>query len=84
MDEHKKIAGFVSDMDFKRSRPVSADIKNQFSDMSGELSELRKRLNKLCLRLWHAEEKNDYRSLTQEKAREELALIRDSIDRLLK
>lgn len=83
MDEIKKTADIVSNMDFSRRKPVSPGNKQQTKQLLNEVSELKKKIDKLNLLLWHAVERNDYRSFTSSDAKESLIQIKQDIERIL-
>lgn len=74
----------VASMEFDRKKPVSRQTKQDVANLYDSLSDVLVRLNKLRLSLWHAQEKSDYRAVSIEQAREELASARDELDDALK
>ena len=85
MDEMKaRIADMVSSMDFDRKRPVSKQTKQDIADLHNSLGDVLTRLDKLRLSLWHAQEQSDYRAVSVDQVKEELAKARDELDEALK
>ncbi len=79
-----RIADMVSSMDFDRKKPVSQQTKQDVAELHDSLSEVLQRLDKLRLSLWHAQEESDYRTVSIDQVREELARARDELDEALK
>jgi cell shape-determining protein MreC len=85
MDESKaRIADMVSSMDFERKKPVTNQTKLDVNELSNSLTEVRKRLDKLSLSLWHAQDKSDYRAISVDQVKEELAKAREELDEALR
>lgn len=85
MDEMKaRIADMVASMEFDRKKPVSKQTKQDVANLHDSLGDVLARLDKLRLSLWHAQEKSDYRGVSIEQVREELAKARDELDEALK
>ena len=85
MDEMKaRIADMVSSMEFDRKKPVSKQTKQDVANLHDSLGDVLARLDKLRLSLWHAQEKSDYRAISVDQVREELAKARDELDEALK
>lgn len=84
MDETKKrIAEVVDGVALTRRPRASKSEKEAFADMSREVSAVKSALDKLCLRLWHACNKNDYHSLSLEEAKAELSTITESLNEII-
>jgi len=85
MDETNQIIeDMVSDMRFKRRKPVTKQTKQEMAALYDALGAVLGRMNKLHLALWHAQEKSDYHSTNLQDAMQELRQIRDEIDKVLK
>ena len=85
MDEMKaRIADMVSSMEFDRKKPVTKQTKQDVADLHDSLGDVLSRLDKLRLSLWHAQESRDYRSISVDQVKEELAKARDELDDALK
>jgi hypothetical protein len=84
MDDIKdKIADMVKDMCFERKRPVTKQQKAAYTVLAARLAEIIADLNRLRLRLWHADEKRDYHSLSLYEAEDILKKARQDLDCLL-
>ena len=80
MDEvREKIADITADMNFERRTRVSEAQKQQMRRLLDNLSEAKKRVDKLHLRLWYAQNSGDYHSLSAEEAEREIEEIRKGL-----
>lgn len=83
-DTQKKIAQMVESMRFERNAAVPHETKIMTAALLQKLEQPVADMNKLRLRLWHAAEKNDYRSLTLDNAKSELERIHAQIGAIIK
>ena len=77
------IANMVSDMRFDRKKRVSKKTKAEYSALQNKLETTIKDLRKLHVRLWHADYKKDYHSLSLDEAECILKEIKKDIDSIL-
>lgn len=82
-DVKERIAQILSGVSLDRKTRATKEEKEAFLKLSGQVDGLRKDIDKLNLRLWHACYKNDYHSLSLDAAREELINIKAKIDDVL-
>ena len=73
MQTEQKIAQLLSELQFERRRPVTRVQRQEYAALQKEVDEVRRCLNALHLRLWHAQQRRDYHSLSLEEARGILA-----------
>lgn len=71
-------------MRFERNAAVPSQTKVMTAALLQKLERPAADMNKLRLRLWHAVEKKDYRSLTLDDAKSELERINAEIDAIIK
>lgn len=81
-DTRKLIAEMTSGLDFERKPRVTKQEKEQYAALKGAVACVKKDIDKLNLRLWHACYKGDYRSLSMEQAKQELKRIRENIEEI--
>ncbi len=79
----EQIADIVKDINFKRRPRVSKQKKTEHSALKQDIDAVSCKLDLLRLRLWHAEYKSDYHSLTMEEATQILNEARHCIDDIL-
>lgn len=82
--ENEKVAQILSALDFDRKRPVTSAQKKSYAQLLQSVDDVRQRLNKLHLRLWHASSRRDYHSLSLEDTREMLGDIARQIEAISK
>lgn len=83
MDEIKKrIADMTGGMDFERKPRATKKDKEDYSELKDSVAGIKRDIDKISLRLWHACSKGDYRSLSIEEAKMELLRITESIDEI--
>lgn len=80
----EQIADMVKNMRFERKKPVGKKTKAVYSELQNKLGSIKNDLSKLSLRLWHAEYKSDYHSLSLSEAEGILEEIQKDIDTILK
>lgn len=73
--ENQKIEHVLSTLNFDRKRPATAAQKAAYAALQKDVDDVRQRLNKLHLQLWHAVNHHDYHSLSLEDARQTLGDI---------
>lgn len=78
--DEDKVAGIINALDFDRKRPMASAQKDAYSRMQKDVNDVRLRVNKLHLRLWHAVNQHDYHSLSLEETREALQDIAKHIE----
>ncbi len=84
MDEiRKQITDMTAGMDFERKPRASKQEKEDYAALENMAAVIKKDIDKLCLRLWHACNKGDYRSLSIDEAKKELLRIKETIDGLI-
>lgn len=84
MDEVKqRISEILDGVSLDRKARATKKEKEEFTKLSAQVAGLKKDIDKLSLRLWHACYKNDYHSLPPEAAREELRRIKHNIDTVI-
>ncbi len=84
MDEVKeRIAKIVGGVNLEKKARATKKEKETFASLKDEMGAIKKDIDKLSLRLWHACYKNDYHSLSAGEARELLGQVRDKIDVIL-
>lgn len=76
----QKIADIVADMRFERRKPVSRSEKADYKALKSEISSVLLDLERLHLRLWHANKQHDYRSLSLAQAKESIAQLAERLD----
>ena len=70
MDEtQNKIASMVSNLSFDRKARATKKEKAAYFELKDDLGKVKKKIDKLHLRLWHCEYKNDYHSLSLDEAK---------------
>ena len=82
-NEKQMIADMIKNMCFERKKPAGKHIKAEFAAMESAIGTITDELNKLHLRLWHAVNKGDYRSLSLEEATAQLEEIQQRIEDIL-
>lgn len=83
MDEiRERIADMTQGMDFERKPRATKKEKEDYAAFADSVAGIKSDIDKLSLRLWHACNKNDYRSLPVEEAKQELKRIKASIDEI--
>lgn len=81
MDEmRKRIADMTRGMDFERKPRATKKEKEDYAALENSVAGIKKDIDKLGLRLWHARHKGDYRSFSIEEANKELQRISRVID----
>jgi hypothetical protein len=78
--ENQKIEEILSTLNFDRKRPATAAQKAAYERLQKDVNNIRLRLNKLHLQLWHAVNHHDYHSLSLEEARQTLDNIAGYIE----
>lgn len=84
MQTEQKIAQLLSELQFERRRPVTLTQRQQYAALQKEVDEVRRSLDALHLRLWHAQQRRDYHSLSLEEARGILAKAAERLGALSK
>lgn len=84
MDETKTlIADITQCMDFERKPRATKQEKEDYVALREAVADIKRDIDKLNLRLWHACYKNDYHSFLKEEAMRQLQRIRMDIDEIL-
>jgi hypothetical protein len=84
MDETKKrIADMTCGMDFEKKPRASKKEKEEYAALESSTAGIKKDIDKLSLRLWHACNKGDYRSLPLDEAKKELLRVKDAIEEII-
>ncbi len=85
MEKTKEIIfGMVENMQLKRKKAVDKKTKAVYPKLQNDINKVKKDLDKLLLRIWHADYKNDYHSLSLEEAKSILTELQGEIDTILK
>jgi len=82
-NEKAKIAEMVKNMPLKRRKPVPEETKTRLDALKQRLLQPIADLNKLHLKLWHAQKHNDYKHIDMDDLRSRLAAVRDEIDAII-
>lgn len=83
-DTQMKIAEMVAEMQFERRAAVPQETKAMTAALLQKVEGLAADINKLRLKLWHAADKKDYRSLPLEDAKTELERMQSEMNAIIK
>jgi len=77
-----RIKDILAGMQFERRRPVTQHCRTVYAAMQKEVGAALKTLNRLHLRLWHAQQRRDYHVLSLKEARDTLKEVCSRLDML--
>jgi hypothetical protein len=77
----ERIAEIVGNMDFVNKTRITKKGKKAYVELADEVSGIKKKLDKLNIRLWHSGYKGDYHSLSLTEAETMLREIAEDIEK---
>lgn len=84
MDEIKKrIADMTSGLDFERKSRATKKEKEDYAELKDSVTGIKRDIDKLSLRLWHACSKGDYHSLSIDEAKQALQQVKNTIEDII-
>ena len=79
----KQIEHMVENMRFERKKRISKQEKATYEMLENSIDDIMRSINKLHLRLWHANHKKDYHSLSMDEISLVLQKMGQDIDTAL-
>ncbi len=79
-DVREQIADMIRGMDLEKKPRAAKKEKEEYAALENRVAGIKRDIDKLSLRLWHACQKGDYRSLTIDQAKQELQRIGHTIE----
>jgi hypothetical protein len=83
-EEEVKIAGIVGNIELSNRPRITKREKAVYIELINDVGAVKKKLEKLSLRLWHSKYKSDYHSFKINDAERALKEIADEINRIVK
>lgn len=84
MDEiRKRIVDMTRGMDFERKPRATKKEKEDYAELKDLVAGIKRDIDKLSLRLWHACSKGDYRSLSIDEAKRGLQQVKIIIEDII-